>query len=88
MFVFVYFFMYTKRTKKVFYMYSVYALFLCIKYVYIVLKSAFGCFKGFFVHFSCIWLFVRVDLAFFYCNYLATLFPTRRHACVGALGLV
>jgi len=36
-------------------------------------KSAFGCFKGVVVYLSCIWLFLRADLAFFAYDYLATL---------------
>jgi len=36
-------------------------------------KRALECFKSVFVHLSCIWLFLKVDLAFFAYDYLATL---------------
>ena len=36
-------------------------------------KSAFGCFRVVVVNSSCFWLFLRVDVAFFAYDYLATL---------------
>jgi len=59
-------------------------IFTLLMYLYILpFKNAFGCFKGVVVYLSSIWLFsgylafLRVDLAFFANDYLATLLASR-----------
>ena len=47
--------------------------FLYIKYVDIAFLKAHLCFKGVVSYLCCIWHFSKVDLAFFACDYLATL---------------